>query len=38
MEVNATDYEKLMELGEKKGSADAALEELYIQWEELSDQ
>ena len=33
----AADYVKLMELGEKKAEADAALEALYRQWEELSD-
>ncbi len=37
MEANASDYVKLMELEEKKAAADAALEELYAQWEELSD-
>ena len=37
MEVNASDYVKLMELEEKKTAADAALEALYAQWEELSD-
>jgi len=37
MEANASDYQKLMELGEKKEQLDAQLEELYAQWEELSD-
>ena len=38
MEAHASDYQKLMELEEQKTQADAALEELYVQWEELSDQ
>ena len=37
MEQNASDYVKLMELEEKKASLDRELEELYAQWEELSD-
>ena len=37
MAENASDYQKLMELSEKKAEADAALEALYVQWEELSD-
>ena len=37
MEANASDYQKLLELEEKKTAADKALEELYAQWEELSD-
>ena len=36
MAENASDYQKLLELEEKKAAADAALEELYLQWEELS--
>ena len=37
MAANASDYQKLMELEVKKAELDAALEELYVQWEELSD-
>ena len=37
MAESAADYVKLMELEQKKAEADAALEELYIRWEELSD-
>ena len=36
MAANASDYQKLMELEAKKAEADAALEELYLQWEELA--
>jgi ATPase components of ABC transporters with duplicated ATPase domains len=37
MAAGAADYQKLMELEPKKAEADAALEALYVQWEELSD-
>ena len=37
MAENAADYQKLMDLEAKKAEADAALEALYVQWEELSD-
>ncbi|MBQ7737901.1 MAG: ABC-F family ATP-binding cassette domain-containing protein [Oscillospiraceae bacterium] len=37
MEESASDYQRLMELEAEKAAADAALEELYVQWEELSD-
>ena len=37
MEANASDYQRLLELGEKKTAADEELEELYAQWEELTD-
>ena len=37
MARNASDYQKLLELEEKKAAADAALEELYLQWEELAE-
>ena len=37
MEQNASDYQKLLELGEKKARLDESLEALYVQWEELSD-
>ena len=37
METNASDYRKLLELEEKKTAADKELEELYAQWEELTD-
>ena len=37
MAQNASDYQKLLELEERKAAADAALEELYLQWEELSE-
>ena len=37
MAANATDYQKLMDLEAQKAALDAALEELYAQWEELSD-
>ena len=37
MEANASDYQRLLELGEKKTAADTELEELYAQWEELTD-
>jgi len=36
-EANASDYVKLMELGEAKAAAEAELEALYEQWEALSD-
>ena len=35
--ANATDYKKLMDLEAQKAALDASLEELYAQWEELSD-
>ena len=37
MERNASDYQKLMELEERKAAADATLEELYLQWDVLSE-
>ena len=37
MAENASDYQKLMELEEKKAALDEELEELYAQWEELCD-
>ena len=37
MEESASDYQRLKELEAEKAAADAALEELYVQWEELSD-
>jgi len=37
MAENASDYQKLLELGEEKEAADAALEALYEQWEELAE-
>ena len=37
IEQCASDYQKLMELEERKAAADAALEALYLQWEELSE-
>jgi ATPase subunit of ABC transporter with duplicated ATPase domains len=36
-EANASDYKKLMELAEEVRRAEAALEELYLRWEELAD-
>ncbi len=36
-EANASDYKKLMELTEEVRRAEAALEELYLRWEELAD-
>ena len=35
-EANASDYKKLMELAEEVRRAEAALEELYLRWEELA--
>ena len=37
MAENAADYQKLLELGEAKAAADAELEALYEQWEELAE-
>ncbi len=37
MEANASDYQKLLELGEKKTAAEAGIEALYAEWETLSD-
>ena len=37
LEANATDYEKLMELGEKRSQAEEQLDALYLEWEELSE-
>ena len=34
---NASDYQKLMELEEKRKDAESLLEELYERWEELAD-
>ncbi len=34
---NSTDYQKLMELGDRRSALEAELETLYAQWEELSD-
>ena len=36
-EASASDYLRLMELGEERQTAEAALDELYRQWEALSD-
>ena len=36
IETFASDYEKLLELSEKRLSAEAELDELYLRWEELS--
>ena len=36
-EASASDYLRLMELGEKKQAAEAELDELYARWETLSD-
>ena len=36
-EASASDYLRLMELGEERQTAEAALDELYQQWEALSD-
>jgi ATP-binding cassette subfamily F protein 3 len=36
-EVNGSDYQKLMEIGDEKTALEGELEELYRQWEELSD-
>ena len=36
-EASASDYLRLMELGEERQAAEAALDELYRQWEALSD-
>ena len=37
MAANASDYQKLLELEAQKAQADAELEELYAQWEELAE-
>ncbi len=37
-EANATDYQKLMELGEEKAALQERLDGLYAQWEELAEQ
>ena len=37
MEQNASDYRKLIELGEKKSAAESAVEALYAEWETLAD-
>ena len=37
-EANATDYQKLMELGEEKVALQEKLDGLYAQWEELAEQ
>ena len=37
-EANASDYQKLMELDEKKAELKGQLEELYEQWETLSEE
>ena len=37
-EENATDYQKLMELGEEKAALQEQLDTLYAQWEELAAQ
>ena len=36
-EENATDYQKLMELGEEKSSLQEELDGLYLRWEELAE-
>ena len=38
MERSAADYQKLLELGEKKAAAEKALEALYERWEELAEE
>ena len=37
LEASAADYKRLLELGEKKTEAEAALEALYEEWETLAD-
>lgn len=37
MEQNASDYRKLIELGEKKSAAESAVEALYAEWETLAE-
>ena len=37
MEANASDYQKLMELGEKKTAAESEIEALYAEWETLAE-
>ena len=37
METNASDYQKLMELGEKKTAAESEIEALYAEWETLAE-
>ena len=37
MEQNAADYQKLLELGQRREEAEAELEELYRLWESLAD-
>ena len=37
IEANASDYQKLIELSEEQTAAEAQLEELYAQWEELAE-
>ena len=37
LEANASDYQKLLELGEKKTAAEAEIEKLYAEWETLAD-
>ena len=36
-EQNATDYQKLMELGEEKAALQETLDGLYLRWEELAE-
>ena len=38
MEQNATDYQKLQELAERRAAAEETLNGLYERWEELSTQ
>ena len=37
VEANASDYKKLLELGEEKGALQSQLDEAYDRWAELSD-
>lgn len=37
MEKNASDYQKLLELGAQKGAAEESLETLYAEWETLAE-
>lgn len=37
MEANASDYRKLIELGEKKTAAESEIEALYAEWETLAE-
>ena len=37
MEKNASDYQKLLELGAQKDAAEESLETLYAEWETLAE-